>query len=77
MSLSKALHLHCLVLVQPRKTSQHDLKIVDLDVEAQTKQSNMKLFTFRMIVSFLRCLSIKVNNGIFQTIRREKSAETV
>ena len=29
VSLSKTLHLHCLVLVQSRKTSRHDWKIVD------------------------------------------------
>ena len=28
VSLSKTLHLHCFVLVQPMKTSQHDSKIV-------------------------------------------------
>ena len=40
MSLSKTLHLLCLVLVQPRKMSGHDSKIVDLDVKPKLKQIN-------------------------------------
>ena len=42
VSLSKTLHLHCLVLVQPEKTSQHDRKIVDWDVKPQPKQNFAK-----------------------------------
>ena len=41
VSLSKILHLHCLELVQPRKTSLHDFKIVDWDVKHQPNQTNV------------------------------------
>ena len=40
VSLSKTLHLNCLVLVQPRKTSRYDGKTVDWG-EASTQR---KLF---------------------------------
>ena len=42
-SLSKALYPHFLILVQPRRTSRHDRKIVDLGIKHQLKQAKLIL----------------------------------
>ena len=60
MSLSKTLHLHLLVLVQPRKTSRD---IVDWDVKPPRKQNN-SCVSCRILYSIDSCLYVGSSGSI-------------
>ena len=45
---ARHIYLYCLVLVQPRKMSRHDRKIVDWDVKTQPKRTNKPLHLYEL-----------------------------
>ena len=58
MSLSKTFHLNCFAMIQPRKMSRHDCKIVDWDVKPQPKQK-------KIVVQPFNFTNEKVNTGFY------------